>query len=142
MTRLAFFAASTIARPSEMVRRQRLLAVDVLLGLAGGHEVQGVPVVGRGDDDGVEVLAVEQLAEVGVGIGLAAGLLAGGEQVGLVDVADGGDLAIVVRQEGVEQLVAAIADADEAEADALVGAEDRARPRRRSGRPERRRRPW
>ena len=38
----------------------RLLAVDVLAGFAGGDERDGVPVVGRGDDDGVNVLLLEQ----------------------------------------------------------------------------------
>ena len=45
-------------------QRQRLLAVHVLARLAGVDRHQRVPVVGRGDDDGVDVLAVEQLAVV------------------------------------------------------------------------------
>ena len=42
----------------------RLLDVDVLAGLAGPDGHQGVPVVGRGDGDGVEVLVFEGLADV------------------------------------------------------------------------------
>ena len=61
-------AAATIAWPSAMVRRQRLLAVHVLARLAGVDRDQRVPVVGRGDDDRVDVLVVEQLAVVGVGL--------------------------------------------------------------------------
>ena len=45
---------------------QRLLDVDVLARLAGPDGGQGVPMVGRGDDDGVDVLVVEQLADVAV----------------------------------------------------------------------------
>ena len=44
--------------------RQRLLAVHVLAGLAGHDRGDRVPVVGRGDDDRVDVLAIEELAEV------------------------------------------------------------------------------
>src|SRR5204863_8227390 len=43
----------------------------------------------------------------------AAGLRVRGRQVRLVHVAQGGGLAVLVDQEGVEQLVAAVADADE-----------------------------
>ena len=42
----------------------RLLGIDVLAGLAGVDADQRPPVVGRGRDDGVDVLAVEQLAIV------------------------------------------------------------------------------
>ena len=42
----------------------RLFEIHVLAGLAGQDRRQGVPVVGRGDDDGVDVIAVEDLAEV------------------------------------------------------------------------------
>ena len=42
----------------------RLLDVDVLARLAGPDRGQGVPVVRRGDRDGVDVLVVEDLAEV------------------------------------------------------------------------------
>ena len=45
-------------------RGERLLGVDVLPGGAGGRHMDRVPVVGSGDDHGVDVLAVEQAAEV------------------------------------------------------------------------------
>ena len=47
----------------------RLLDVDVLAGLAGPDGHQRVPVVGRGDRDGVEVLVVEHAADVLLGGG-------------------------------------------------------------------------
>ena len=45
---------------------QRLLHVHVLAGGAGVDHLQAVPVVGRADDHGVDVVAVEQRAVVGV----------------------------------------------------------------------------
>ena len=47
-----------------MVSDERLLDVDVLAGLAGHDGRQRVPVIGRADDDRVDVLAVEHAAEV------------------------------------------------------------------------------
>ena len=44
--------------------RQRLLDVHVLARPAGGDHLDGVPVVGRRDHDGVDVLAIEHRAEV------------------------------------------------------------------------------
>ena len=44
--------------------RERLLAVDVLAGPGGGDVDQRVPVVGRAVDDDVDVVALEQLAEI------------------------------------------------------------------------------
>src|SRR5436853_410292 len=52
--------------------RQRLLAVDVLTLAHGVDGAEGVPVVRRGDQDGVDVLIVVQFAEVAVGAGLVA----------------------------------------------------------------------
>ena len=45
-------------------QRQRLLAVDVLAGLHGLDGDLGVPVVGRGDQDAVEGLVVDQVAVI------------------------------------------------------------------------------
>ena len=47
-------------------QRGRLLQVDVLAGLDRGDRDERVPVVGRADDDGVDVAVGEQLAVVGV----------------------------------------------------------------------------
>ena len=44
--------------------RHRLFAVDVLAGLHGVDRHLGVPVVGRGDQDDVDVLVVKDLAVV------------------------------------------------------------------------------
>ena len=50
------------------VVRDRLLDVDVLARLAGPDDDQRMPVVRRGDGDGVDVLVFEQLADIGVGL--------------------------------------------------------------------------
>ena len=55
--------------------RQRLLDVDVLAGRAGVDRHRHVPVVGRGDQHGVDVLAGQQLVIVLGGDGLGIGQL-------------------------------------------------------------------
>ena len=52
------------------VVRHGLLDVDVLAGLGRGDRDQRVHVIRRGDRDGVDVLALEHLAEVGVSVEL------------------------------------------------------------------------
>ena len=49
---------------------QRLLHVGVLLRPGGGDGHRHVPMVGRGDHHGVDVLAGQQLAEIAVGLAL------------------------------------------------------------------------
>jgi hypothetical protein len=58
--------AGDVEHPAALAgeERDRLLDVDVLAGGAGHHGHQGVPVVGRGDRDDVDVLAVEDAADV------------------------------------------------------------------------------
>ncbi len=131
--------------------RQRLLDVDVLAGPAGGDHLDGVPVVGRRDHDGVDVLAIEHRAEVldprdlaldrrHLGDPLAQpgepGIdpVIGPVQVGLIDVAQGDDLGVGMRQEALQELAAAIADADEAQPDPFVGPQHAARRQARGGR--------
>ncbi len=52
-------------RPFLDLQRQRLLDVDVLAGIQRVDGDAGVPVVGRGDQDRVDLLQLEQLAVVG-----------------------------------------------------------------------------
>ena len=40
---------------------ERLLDIDILTGVAGIDEHRGMPVVGRGDDHGVDVFVFEEL---------------------------------------------------------------------------------
>ena len=102
----------------------RLFEVDVF---AGGEGVGGhadVPVVGRRDEDGVE-LVVEDFAIVDVrGGGVAGGATFDGFAARRVDVADGDDLVAAGAVGGVEQVAHASAGADDADAKSVVGAED------------------
>ena len=108
-------------------QRQRLLADHVLAGLGRHDGGDDVPVVGRGDAHHVDVLAVDQLAEVAVGraaLVVLAQLLAvvvvdlgfRGVQMLFVDVADGDDLGIGTT----EDLIEVPADAVTAAADVPV----------------------
>ena len=113
--------------------RQRLLAVDVLLGLGRQHAAQSVPVVGRGDHHGVDVVAGQKLAEIAVNV--AALVLARLDRLGILlldgflgirgplgdDVAYGNHLHIAEAQKPVHMAAAHRPHADEAQADALVG---------------------
>src|SRR4051812_32363910 len=85
-----------------------------------------MPVVRRGDEDGVDLLAVEHAAEVALRLAVGASPLRGAGRVRLVNVAGGderraGDLLHEPADEG-----AARAAANQADIDALVGAEDAA----------------
>ena len=50
--------------------RQRLLAIDVQIAIQGPIGDEGVRVIGRADDHGVEVFLLEALPPVDVGLGL------------------------------------------------------------------------
>ena len=97
-TRLCLRAAASMAWPSITSTLIGFCDVDVGPGLHGGDHRQGVPVVGRGDQDDVEVLLLEHLAVVGVGPRLLLRDLAPCDDLGglgqhlLVDVAQGDDL--------------------------------------------------
>ena len=78
-----------------------------------------VPVVGRGNHDRVDILAVENPAKVAVGLGLPTRRRLGAAQVGLVDVADRGDRDVGERLESIDQPGAHAADADEPKDDPI-----------------------
>ena len=40
-------------------KRERLLDINILAGLASEHRQQGVPVVGSRDDDGVDIFTIK-----------------------------------------------------------------------------------
>ena len=79
--------------------------------------------VGRGDDDGVDVLALKHVAIVAIGLDAAAGRLGGGFQTTLVNVADCGDghLAFPAKLHHVVQMDGAhAADADHADDEPFI----------------------
>ena len=128
----------------------RLLDVDVLAGLAGPDRHQRVPVVGRGDRDGVDRLVLQHAADVLLGgrrmtVGLA-GLARDrldllepfgvGPRVG-VDQAD--DLDAGHRGELAHMGAASPVEPGHGDADGVIGADDPARrlgPADREGRPD------
>ncbi len=106
-----------------------LFDVDVLAGLEAVDGHGGVPVVGHGDGDDVDVFGGEDLVVVAFGGGGVAELLGGGGDVlgedGGLDVADVGDAgAFGVVLERREVGVAAAIEADDREVEAVVGAGD------------------
>ena len=82
---------------------QRLLAVDVLAAIDGGHRRHGVVVVGRADEDPVDILLhlVQHLAEIAelLGLGIPGQGLAG---VTPIDVAQGDDVGAISCLDGVD----------------------------------------
>src|SRR6266542_2866005 len=92
-----------------------------------------MPVIRRGDDDGLNVLVVEDATIIRLLLHLAARLLDGGVEVRSVDVADADHVGLLILAEGADQTAAASPCADEADADALGGAEDAAIGGRRQG---------
>ena len=108
----------------EQVVRERLLAVDVLA-VAGGERAHvGVPVVGRGDHHGVDVVAHAELAEVVVFAAVLVAVapvhlvLRARRLVG-VHVTHGHHLDVVHSQERAHVAVAHSAHADHAHHDAV-----------------------
>ena len=136
--------------------REGLLDVDILARVARHDRLDGMPVVGRGDDHRVDVLLVEDAAEILVPLDRAAefrqprgdsvgqllemrmDLVELPVQIRLVDVAKGDDLGVLVSEERVEDLHAAVSDADAADAHPIVGPDHAARASGAGGRGRRR----
>ena len=74
--------------------------------------LQGMPVVRCGDDHRVHVLQVEELSVILKLLGTRADLLRREVEVRLVDVTNGNDLRVALLEEGVQHLIAAVAQTD------------------------------
>ena len=112
--------------------RRGLLDVDVLAGLERPDGGERVPVVRRGDDDGVDVLVVEHAPQILHEPRLERGDFRQarvvdplGRQI-RVDVAEGLDFYVREPREPALERVALTANADAGGDDAIVGAEDAA----------------
>ena len=89
--------------------------------------LHGVPMVGRGDDDGIDVFAFQEVTIIAVGCGALAGGLGGVGQAAFVGVADGRDIHVptVSAEDHVVKVSAAhAADADHADGESFIGARD------------------
>ncbi len=92
-----------------------LFAVDVVAGFERGQHVLGVEAERCGDDDGVEVFAIEKSAVVGGGGDLvSAGFVELGE-TRRIDVGGGDDFYSGDAKEAADEFLAAAAGADDAE---------------------------
>jgi hypothetical protein len=103
-----------------------LFQVHVLALVHGLEGDRGVPVVRGGDDDGVDVRAVDHLVIVEVAVALVEFLVL--VQAPLIDVADGQDLTGIGILADLGKLAAhvgaATTNADHADVDAIIGADD------------------
>ena len=104
-------------------QRQRFLHVDVLAGRAGHHRHQRVPVIGRGHVHGVDVLVVQQVAEIGVFRRLATGHLGSRLDASPMDIAHGGDLRVGLRLDSRQMESSDQSKADQSDMDALIRAQ-------------------
>jgi hypothetical protein len=108
-------------------------AVNILARSCRFDGNDGVPVLGHGDEDGVDVFALKQLAEVQIGCAAGIGAFVKDIGIGLFNlffraishlfahVAHGQQLHLAIVHEAVEMPGAHVADADEADIDALRG---------------------
>ena len=111
-------------------QRHRLLEVDILSGAAGGDRDDRMLVVGRGDHDGVDIVAREQVLIVFVKVYLAFLPLVGivffhafleTLALDVVHVASGKHLHAVDRQETGQQVHRLLPEADKADVDRVGG---------------------
>ena len=93
---------------------ERLFAVHMLAGAEGLGGDDGVVVIGRGDEDGLDVFALEDVAEITELLG-GGEFFGGGGEGGCVDVAEGEDGDVFDFGEFVEVPVALAAETDDGE---------------------------
>ena len=112
--------------PAALLDEQRhgLFDVDVLARGAGHDGLQGVPVIRRGDDDGVDAHVVQHLPEVGVAFGRGAAIGLRPLDARLVDVADGRQFGVFLLFEIRDMPQADQAAADKSDPHAIVGTGD------------------
>ena len=101
----------------------RLFKIDVFAGCQGVDRHAHMPVVGRGDHDGVDLL-LQDFAIIHVCGGDAVGTKFDGVASRPIDVANGDDLVLADVVGGIEQAAHAAAGADHSDAQGVVGAED------------------
>ncbi len=100
--------------------RHGLFLVDVLAGVERGDEVLAMQVLRRGDEHRVDALVVQQVAVIEISLGAGRDGARVFQALG-VDVGDAHEFGIGTGQRLAHDLRAAVAGADDAEANAVVG---------------------
>ena len=101
---------------------QRLFDVEILAGVERVDGDGGVPMIRNAHERGIDIFLLDEFAVVGVSAG-AGGVFLGQADVRFVDVAEAHDIDDIRLDEVAHVVTAAVAAADQAEADAVVGAE-------------------
>jgi len=102
-----------------------LFAVDVFARAYGGDGDGHMPVVRGADHDGVDVFAIEDLAEIEMVACVRCGVLGFGFQPArLVDIAAGNDFVLFGEFQLAQQILSATAGADGAYAYPVVGSQN------------------
>jgi len=102
-----------------------LLAIDIFSGAHGGDRDRYVPVVGCANHNGIDIFTIEDLAVIQVIARVRRGVLGFGLQPpGFVNVAAGDDFVLFGEFQLAQEILAASAGADGADAYAVIGAQD------------------
>ncbi len=101
-----------------------LFAISILARLQRIRQHPHVPMVGRGDDHGIHVLAVEQRAMVAVFLGVRGMRGFGGDQMRFVNVAERHDVIRFELIERAQKSLAALSGPDGTDANAVIGSEN------------------
>ncbi len=120
------------------VLRARLLAIHVLAGAGRVEGGRAVPVRPGGDQDRVDVAAVEQLAKVAIHRAVRVAVVLvdfflDGDAAFFFDVADGDELNVLLLQEAAEVVSSPVPDANSAHHDPLAGSDRSPFPQGRTG---------
>ena len=122
----AVVLAGHLGHPLAFVDEERhwFFDVDVFASRAGHHGHHGVPMVGRGDHHGLDVLVIQHFAEVAIRLRAAAQLgdaLIHARRIGL---GEGHHIGVLLVLEVEDMLRADEPVANETDADAVVGPQD------------------
>ena len=110
--------------------------IHMLAAFRGVHGLHGVQVVGRRNDDRIDVAAIQHIAVVAIHVRLRPGVRDAASSRLLVHVADGRDIrfpAVHQRLDLLEMVSAHAADADEPERQPLIGSRPAPPPGRPTG---------
>ena len=116
-----FFLSVESVLPFREIVGQRLFDIHILAGGAGVHRHGNMPVIGRADQDRVDVLALENFHVIFGGEGAWIGQLASLFEVLVVNVTNGGDANIGDFLERLHESTAAASRAKTADIQRLIG---------------------